>query len=1055
MTREEHNATGRTDEVCTGTTPAEAAGDTDVQRLADGESFDSTQRKAALPTKLGIGVEGGFPMEDDCTSGDACPAALGRTFQYCLAVLPSLLKVPAGFSSPSSTTSTDGADLVELLHIQEAWEQELLKQIVFLPLDSPGVPEKIRRACDAVVEHRGSGAPTATTGAGGAVAWEEEVKVSKYAATLEQVQNPPSIGPTGWRCVDCGATTNLWLNLSDGHIGCGRKLYGVGGGCLDGSEGAAIRHYHATGEKYPLIVKLGTITPYSADVYSYAVDEDCSVIDPLLPEHLAHFGVHIQQLSKTEKSTNELAVDWNVHHEWSRATEADTHLRPCSGAGFVGLRNLGNSCYVNSVVQVLTSIPELREKYVSLFPVLLAALPIKGLTGGSSSTAGLISNDFLLQHSSLAMALHTDRYPLQDRRRKAAIIHQAKDTSGSLSSNRNNSDAIMQRAPQHVDDKNDDIFKKIAYLDADSVTPQLYKHVVGVQHAEFATLHQQDAEEFLSLLLQWLGSRDREARSRLQEAKRRLQHEQHKREIQSAVVAASGCTTSDITRAEKALESSTLERLFTFVVEQRIQCSATQQVRYSYTRQQVLALPVPMDPAIQERFEEQQQQLQEHQQRYKRHRVGGEELREDDAAEAEAAIHNKASLTSGSDKEADNTETTPPSLPTYNFSECVGAFVAPTLLTDYHSSATGKRGEALKQMRLASFPPYLVVHLKRFFADQHWQARKLYCPVLVPEDVNMENMRGTGLQEGEVALPEEDEGAASKRRRDEDLAASHNCSSATQFDEELLAQLMSMGFTENACKRACLAVQNSSPDACVEWIMAHLNDENLNHPLPSNESSSSATGATAGGKREVDTRIEAALPSLKSMGFTERQARAGLLAVTSASGDSSTIPAFCDRAVDWLLSHSEDLNTAVETVLREEELKKQLEQQENAADGAASEQVDPNMPPLQRALRGIDDGSGCYSLHAFVTHIGKNASCGHYVGHVKRGDKWILFNDEKVAEAVNPPVDLGFLLDKAVYSSCSCHQSVQRVTPPSAYDGEQLDGRYKVSAHTNFLPPVH
>ena len=47
-------------------------------------------------------------------------------------------------------------------------------------------------------------------------------------------------------------------------------------------NGAALRHFQATGNKYPLAVKLGTITPHGADVYSYAPDEDDMVLDPKL-----------------------------------------------------------------------------------------------------------------------------------------------------------------------------------------------------------------------------------------------------------------------------------------------------------------------------------------------------------------------------------------------------------------------------------------------------------------------------------------------------------------------------------------------------------------------------------------------------------------------------------------------------------------------------------------------------------------------------------------------------------------------------------------------------
>jgi hypothetical protein len=63
-----------------------------------------------------------------------------------------------------------------------------------------------------------------------------------------------------------------------------------------GGNGSALRHYEATGKKYPLVVKLGTITPSGADVYSYAADEDDMVTDPHLGRHLAHWGINMMQV---------------------------------------------------------------------------------------------------------------------------------------------------------------------------------------------------------------------------------------------------------------------------------------------------------------------------------------------------------------------------------------------------------------------------------------------------------------------------------------------------------------------------------------------------------------------------------------------------------------------------------------------------------------------------------------------------------------------------------------------------------------------------------------
>ena len=63
-----------------------------------------------------------------------------------------------------------------------------------------------------------------------------------------------------------------------------------------GGNGAARRHFEATGSKHPLVVKLGTITPHGADVYSYAADEDTMVLDPYLAQHLAHWGINMMQV---------------------------------------------------------------------------------------------------------------------------------------------------------------------------------------------------------------------------------------------------------------------------------------------------------------------------------------------------------------------------------------------------------------------------------------------------------------------------------------------------------------------------------------------------------------------------------------------------------------------------------------------------------------------------------------------------------------------------------------------------------------------------------------
>lgn len=59
----------------------------------------------------------------------------------------------------------------------------------------------------------------------------------------------------------------------------------------------------------------------------------------------------------------ELEIDINQKvGEWDVIQEAGSKLSPLYGPGYTGMRNLGNSCYLNSTMQVLFSIPDFKER---------------------------------------------------------------------------------------------------------------------------------------------------------------------------------------------------------------------------------------------------------------------------------------------------------------------------------------------------------------------------------------------------------------------------------------------------------------------------------------------------------------------------------------------------------------------------------------------------------------------------------------------------------------------------------------------------------------------
>jgi ubiquitin carboxyl-terminal hydrolase 5/13 len=65
-----------------------------------------------------------------------------------------------------------------------------------------------------------------------------------------------------------------------------------------GGTNGALDHYHETGQQYPLVVKLGTITSdiNTADCYSYAADEDGPVKIPNLMELLQKRGINVTSM---------------------------------------------------------------------------------------------------------------------------------------------------------------------------------------------------------------------------------------------------------------------------------------------------------------------------------------------------------------------------------------------------------------------------------------------------------------------------------------------------------------------------------------------------------------------------------------------------------------------------------------------------------------------------------------------------------------------------------------------------------------------------------------
>jgi ubiquitin carboxyl-terminal hydrolase 5/13 len=105
------------------------------------------------------------------------------------------------------------------------------------------------------------------------------------------------------------------------------------------------------------VVKLGTITPEGgASVHCYTCQDE--VVDNYLKDHLANFGIDVEQQKKTEKTIAELTIDANLNIQLSKLIEEGKILEPIFGPEYTGIDNIGNSCYMSSIIQVLFHIPE-------------------------------------------------------------------------------------------------------------------------------------------------------------------------------------------------------------------------------------------------------------------------------------------------------------------------------------------------------------------------------------------------------------------------------------------------------------------------------------------------------------------------------------------------------------------------------------------------------------------------------------------------------------------------------------------------------------------------
>ena len=269
-----------------------------------------------------------------------------------------------------------------------------------------------------------------------------------------------------------------------------------------------------------------------------------------------------------------------------------------------------------------------------------------------------------------------------------------------------------------------------------------------------------------------------------------------------------------------------------------------------------------------------------------------------------------------------------------DFTTCLQTFSADTNIENYNCLQCAKKTRATQNIKFKSFPEVLLIQMLRFISP-NWVPVKMNCSLVISDKIDMEPLRSKGLQSNEIEMP----GGKSNK---------------LEPNMNHVLSLMEMGFTENACIRAVLAVKNSSVEDASTWLFNHMEDADINSPIVSDETSSTSN-------QSFD---EMTVAQLVSMGFEDKRVK---YALTETNGDA-------DRALDWLFSHAEDI-----------------------------------LPSQSNVVESINCTSGRFALASFITHLGTSTGCGHYVAHVNHDNEWIYYNDSKVSTCPELPKDQAYV----------------------------------------------
>ena len=141
-----------------------------------------------------------------------------------------------------------------------------------------------------------------------------------------------------------------------------------------------------------------------------------------------------------------MQIEHNLKWEFSMTTEDGKEMRPLFGKGLTGLKNLGNSCYLSSILQCLFSMSAFQSRYLR--------------PGETAPDTSAPAEDLETQLRKIADGLLSGRYAKPD------------------------SDVLASEHSAEIPHQK-------------GLAPAMLKHLIGRGHEEFSTMRQQDAFELL------------------------------------------------------------------------------------------------------------------------------------------------------------------------------------------------------------------------------------------------------------------------------------------------------------------------------------------------------------------------------------------------------------------------------------------------------------------------------------------------------------------------------------------------------------------------------